>query len=117
MFGSKVGKKTLFFYLPGFLRKRLKKRNQDLTSSNIKNLQKAIAQKIRLTCNYSLIRRNFVLSNKGFKTTIFGQNQNEIKKVLKNLLEIVEESFDSNLLSNNFLFTQQKLKCIQLNNL
>ena len=59
---------------------RLPKKNEEISSDDIKTLKSKCVTILNKTYRYGTQRYNYVSSDKRFKTTIFGQNSSEIKE-------------------------------------
>ena len=73
---------------------RLPKKNEELTSEDIKSLKSKCVTILNKTYRYGTQRYNYVSSDKRFKTTVFGQNSAEIKDLFKSIFEIIGEPFE-----------------------
>lgn len=83
------------------IKMKLKKKSQDVTEEDIQSLKNR-CQLIRdITYNWGPIRGNYVSKDKRFKTIIFAQNQDQVNKILKALMPLVQETFDG----KNLTFT------------
>ena len=81
---------------------RYNKSNEDITQSDIKELRIKCEQLAGQSYTYGRQRYNFVSKDKRFKTTIFGQDSSQIKRLFTNLLAVINEPFDDRDLSITF---------------
>lgn len=73
---------------------RLSKRNEDLTPLDVDNLKRSCAAILNSTYCYGTERFNYVSSDKRFKTTVFGNNTQQIKALLSSLCKVINEPFE-----------------------
>lgn len=78
---------------------RLSKRNEELTTLDIDNLKRSCNAILNSTYSYGTQRFNYVSSDKRFKTTVFGKNTPQIKKLLSSLFKVINDPFEEHNLS------------------
>ena len=78
---------------------KLKENNKALTDADIIKLRSSVRGLGVLEYVYGSNRGYFVAKNRRFKTTVYGDSRDDIEKVLRACLSVVEEDFDPDYLS------------------
>lgn len=84
------------------LKTKLKYKTDELTDQILRELQVKVDGIRNLSYCHGPTRGNFVSRDKHFKTTVFGNDKQEIEKLLKSVLQVVEEPYIEQNLSITF---------------
>jgi hypothetical protein len=82
------------------------KNNNEITDQDIQNLKNQALGVRNLGYSYGTNRGNFVSTDKRFKTTIYAQSRDEIKRTLERILPFANEVYDE----RNLSFTEKSAR-------